>query len=951
MGDGGDTSLPGLRRKWEQLALRLGAGTGGDDQGLSGGSYVRLGNSRVDVDSLSAVAAWLPLLPDFMQLRAVCQAFRRAVEQGPARGCWEERLGVSEAARADANNESLAMRLGHRRFLLGGSAAKGLKRASSAMPRVESLMTKGRLRGSSEPLLSLPDGSAATILDKARVVAHVPEVVLTVWDIGSLVQIGAIPFAQMQHGQTIQRPLNVVSFCAAPGSGCAPGSRQACLVALERLVAVFSWQLGQADTEADGSGLRLSYPRAEEVRWGSGAGRESLRSASFIGSGPNADVAVLLDGSQARRNSGPLIELYGRTSQSTAHGAVHFALRAVVTPLGQAPDMREGSLAGCLAVWGTIGSTVLNFAPLPPVPKPAVPLGGDAAAPGAAGQDKAASKDRRAGGAAAAFARARQVAKTVKLRVGEGETGAGLDLEMSRWGYLIEEIDPDPGQPELHVGDIIIAVAGQALHGLPDEATMQWRFGRNFKGGADLTILPAKEARHILDLDVEDAVAAEEKEKAEKQKEGGPPPPEQLSTPCTRLDLPDRLDAWCVTNPQSTSPTILAVVGNRLLLIQVPAEKAAPPPKPQTILAGVARDNWKPPIQKMGLVVDGGDLVFAAVSRAVLIWRVPELLDPLKAGPPELITAVPMPPRCTLGHASMGFGVGATADSALGWICAELGGINADCDGGLDIWRFHPGRSPPPLALSASTVSGSALGAGRLESGDTVAMALSSIGGALSSLAQAAAIAGGMPEFKSAADAVAWVEVLPNIATEAIYRACDSAEKTLGIVARELRSWLRQQQQQQAGEEENAATKDGPNEGTVAAARVRRIEDAKAALRCGEDVRRMLVWPLQQAFKAPASDSDSDDGMGGPPGGGGPAPAAPGQQGSGNDLGALRRQRWLQQRQQGGKGGKGGAAATTAPSAPAGDVGGSVVMTVERGEGGPVEDPGGAWSLARGKGR
>lgn len=67
------------------------------------------------------------------------------------------------------------------------------------------------------------------------------------------------------------------------------------------------------------------------------------------------------------------------------------------------------------------------------------------------------------------------------------DSGAGLELSPSIVGYSVDEIDPAPGQPDLEVGDVILAVGGSLLVGL-DEEEIEARFGSSHCDDAQLLI-------------------------------------------------------------------------------------------------------------------------------------------------------------------------------------------------------------------------------------------------------------------------------------------------------------------------------------------------------------------------------------------------------------------------------------------------------------------------------
>lgn len=77
-----------------------------------------------------------------------------------------------------------------------------------------------------------------------------------------------------------------------------------------------------------------------------------------------------------------------------------------------------------------------------------------------------------------------------------GEAGAGLDMEASNLGYLVDAVEEDPGQEPggLCSGAVIVEIAGVRLHGLEEDA-LEEAFGGHFKDGARLLLLDADELR------------------------------------------------------------------------------------------------------------------------------------------------------------------------------------------------------------------------------------------------------------------------------------------------------------------------------------------------------------------------------------------------------------------------------------------------------------------------
>jgi len=78
------------------------------------------------------------------------------------------------------------------------------------------------------------------------------------------------------------------------------------------------------------------------------------------------------------------------------------------------------------------------------------------------------------------------------LRV-KPEGGAGLDLEASELGYLVEEVEQDAGQAAcLKRGSMLVAIEGTPLIGL-DEDALSEAFGQNFRDGAQVLVLASDE--------------------------------------------------------------------------------------------------------------------------------------------------------------------------------------------------------------------------------------------------------------------------------------------------------------------------------------------------------------------------------------------------------------------------------------------------------------------------
>ena len=80
--------------------------------------------------------------------------------------------------------------------------------------------------------------------------------------------------------------------------------------------------------------------------------------------------------------------------------------------------------------------------------------------------------------------------RTAKLRVDQ-QAGAGLQLSACEAGYLVEELEEWPGQPEIRAGDVIVAIGEELLIGL-SEAKIEEEFGKNFENGALTIVGPAE---------------------------------------------------------------------------------------------------------------------------------------------------------------------------------------------------------------------------------------------------------------------------------------------------------------------------------------------------------------------------------------------------------------------------------------------------------------------------
>mmetsp|Transcript_59628 Transcript_59628/g.141890 ORF Transcript_59628/g.141890 Transcript_59628/m.141890 type:complete len:338 (+) Transcript_59628:69-1082(+) len=91
-----------------------------------------------------------------------------------------------------------------------------------------------------------------------------------------------------------------------------------------------------------------------------------------------------------------------------------------------------------------------------------------------------------------------QTLQACQLRL-DDNSSAGLDLEASEIGYLVDEVSDSPGQDTqaLFPGASIIAIDGQQLLGL-DEDTLEATFGERFAAGARLVTVKADEMRAAM---------------------------------------------------------------------------------------------------------------------------------------------------------------------------------------------------------------------------------------------------------------------------------------------------------------------------------------------------------------------------------------------------------------------------------------------------------------------
>lgn len=895
-------TLAGLQRRWEQLALRhLDAGSSSGRLGELVLSEARLaalasgtGLPGIDVVALAAVASWLPLQPR-LPLRAVRRGWGFAAEHGPAHDAWREAMRFGEHLVLPPE-ASVGQSCCRSRFL--GRSRSGAAELFRGPPTPKGEMsTPQRLRTPVEAAVVLGDGTLAALADRGTATG-LPDVELSVYSAFGLHPVGSLSIRSVRHGLSLQRPLSATSLAARTWAtgGAAMGEFQACVAALQRLVVVFSWRLGAGDGTEAGS-LELRETAVEEVRWGTG-GREVLRSAAFVGASsaasvaPPAAVAVLLEGSAPR--SGPIIELYGW--QATSTGKPAYVLRETValaplllppeptarSPKGAAQPLAKvpyGTLHGAVALWAEAGSKVIHFAVLPELPTapPAssvqpLQLAGSQAS-GASGAAGTAGSASGGNSALATFARAKQAAKSVKLRV-DPVHGAGLDMEAGRWGYVVEEIASTPGQPGLAPGDCIIAIASQALHGLEDEV-VHWRFGRNFADGVELTVLPSEHMCGIAKADEALATAPELAMPTPAPPEVQPAAPAAPARPqapreLTRVELPARLEGHCVCSARRPA-RLLAAADNRLYVADLPQPSADEGAGSSTavvrVLSGLVRAPHKGPLSKLVWLDGASDVLLVGLPTAVLLWRVPDLLaaraGDVVEGEPQLIATVTLPPRCTL--ASVALGVALSGSHPLGWLVAELSSMGVVGADSLDVWHFFTGWGPPrqqaPPARSSSS-SRSALSIlpqgepGSATNSGAVSEALRAVGAALEAVAEAfgqaaTEAAGTAPravpsngeglamEQQGIAVLRAWVGKLPDQRAEALYGALDSAERALAEAVRTVRRWVRQH---------------GSSDGSC-------VDVARTLTQHAEDCRRNAVWPLQAAFQN-AEEAANSEGSG-----------------------------------------------------------------------------------------
>jgi len=86
--------------------------------------------------------------------------------------------------------------------------------------------------------------------------------------------------------------------------------------------------------------------------------------------------------------------------------------------------------------------------------------------------------------------------RTVTLSM--GLEGAGMDFHATWYGMIIKEIDEDPGQPDLSIGDCIISIAGESLQERPEEC--EDAFAMAIDDDVEVVVEPRCEAYGDLSL-------------------------------------------------------------------------------------------------------------------------------------------------------------------------------------------------------------------------------------------------------------------------------------------------------------------------------------------------------------------------------------------------------------------------------------------------------------------
>mmetsp|Transcript_50152 Transcript_50152/g.107950 ORF Transcript_50152/g.107950 Transcript_50152/m.107950 type:complete len:862 (-) Transcript_50152:30-2615(-) len=816
-------SIAKLRRTWQNYAL-AGLGDVPQSKGASAIPSSIKDWRGISVSAHSLIPAHLGL-KDRLPMRAASRAWRRAAESGEAQAAWMEALpptlssssSSSSAPSPPTSSSALAEQGGgaaslyaRAAFLNAGPSARIFQLGAAGLGDIRA---NGRLRFR-QPTVGFPDGTAAALVDVAPVSMQ-PDLRLSIYDMASLGVIGSIPMSMAKHGKSLSRPCTLLSIegaVTAAGSGA-----QGLVVALEKMVVVFTWLLSSGSEDASAAaGCNLQNGRAEEVRWSQG-GKEVLRSASFAGGPlfPTAAVAVLLESTK----EGPVVELYRKVED----GPLPYVLYTVV-PIKKSKGLPgvPGAVHGdSLALWAKNNDRTIEFARLPKV-EGLQTIGGDEAS----GVNAS---------AAAAFARARQASRNGKLCVAADGSGAGLDMEATQWGYLVEEIEEDPGQPDLEVGDIITSIGGQALYDL-DEEGMEWRFGRNFADGAELTILPKENAKTLLETaggkENSSTPATQQASSATSASRGRPATQgssrREEEQKRQTFTFSARLEAWCV-NAFRDPPRLIAVADNRVVIADFFEEGV----RTLEVLPGAIRPPMKRPVDRVALLHKDSDILLVGVAGGVMIWRIPAIirsLSDLDVRPPQQLTTLKMPPHSTLLGAS--FGVSSSTLPPMAWVAADP---TSGTDGSFDVWQFYSGTFKPALQaldvgrLSSSAFSSSLLGDALTQSFKAAGKALDKVSTALEAATKSDAVAG--------KPLTAWVPKLKQDKNESLYAAVDKAEPVCADAVRDLRRWLR-------------------NEGRGSG---RRQHDAQSLVSWIEEYRRQVLWPLQQAFLSEVSDAESED--------------------------------------------------------------------------------------------
>ena len=81
-----------------------------------------------------------------------------------------------------------------------------------------------------------------------------------------------------------------------------------------------------------------------------------------------------------------------------------------------------------------------------------------------------------------------------RLRVDFRSGTCGLELSACDVGYSVDQVDPVPGQPDLEVGDVIVAIGGSTLLGL-DEDSVENCFGDAYCDGAIIVAGPLEQLK------------------------------------------------------------------------------------------------------------------------------------------------------------------------------------------------------------------------------------------------------------------------------------------------------------------------------------------------------------------------------------------------------------------------------------------------------------------------